>query len=204
MAMAQAQAQEPLHMTEEEYLEFERQSEERHEYVNGRVYAMAGAKWNHIRITGNTHTALDNLLADTPCVVVSNELKLKVESKKMSYRYPDLMVICGEPDFVDGQTDIITKPKLIIEVLSPSTALEDRNVKLDEYTALDSVQEYLLISQDEAKIERYLRQESGDWLYSKVKGLDATLSLPSLGVTLDFAFIYKKITLKHETDNKEE
>ncbi|MEL6408472.1 MAG: Uma2 family endonuclease [Chloroflexota bacterium] len=195
MAIAQSQEQEPLLMSEAEYLAFEANSDIKHEYVDGRVYAMSGAKWHHIRITGNTHTALDNLLADTPCVVVSNELKLKVESKKVSYRYPDLMVVCGEPTFIEDRTDIITNPKLIIEVLSPSTALEDRNVKLDEYTAIDSVQEYLLISQDEAKIERYLRQDSGDWLYSKVKGLDAILALPSLGITLDLALVYKKLTM---------
>jgi len=199
--MAMAQQQEPLLMSEAEYLEFEETSDIKHEYVDGRVYAMTGAKWNHIRITGNAHTALDNLLADTPCVVVSSELKLKVNSKKVSYRYPDLMVVCGEPDFVEDRTDIITNPKLIVEVLSPSTALEDRNVKLDEYTALDSVHEYLLISQDEAKIERYLRQESGDWLYSKVKGTDTTLALPSLAITLKLSLIYKKLKLKHDTDD---
>ena len=200
MAMAQPQEKDPLYMSESEYLEFEEKSETRHEYVNGRVKAMAGASWTHTVITQSTGTTLDMQLLDTECVVVSSEIKLKVDSKKVSFRYPDVMVVCGEPDFVDNRVDTIDNPKLIVEVLSPSTALEDRNEKLDEYTRLESLQEYVLISQDEARIERYLRQDSGDWLYSNVRGLDASLILPSIGVTLDFTFVYKKITLKHDTD----
>lgn len=200
MVVAQPQQQDPLYMTIAEYFDFEEKSEIKHEYVNGRILTMAGASWNHTVINGSIHTELDNKLLDTPCVVVSSEIKLKVESKKVSFRYPDIMVVCDEPHFVENRTDTIDNPTVIVEVLSPSTALEDYNVKLDEYTRLNSLQEYLLISQDEAKIERYLRQESGDWLYSNVKGLGAILELPSIGVKLDFASVYKKMALKHETD----
>lgn len=200
MVTAQPQQQDPLYMNIAEYLDFEEKSEIRHEYVNGRILAMAGASWNHTVITQSTGTVLDNQLLDTPCVVVSSEVKLKVDSKKVSFRYPDIMVVCAEPQFEENRTDTIINPTVIVEVLSPSTALEDHNVKLDEYTRLDSLQEYLLISQDEAKIERYLRQESGDWLYTNVKGLGSSLELASIGVKLDFASVYKKITLKHDTD----
>lgn len=203
MVLAQQQAEPPA-MTEAEYLEFEENSEFKNEYVNGRVYAMAGASWTYTVINQSTGTTLDMQLLDKPCIVVSSEIKLKVESKKVSFRYPDIMVVCSEPQFVNERVDTIDNPTVIIEVLSPSTALEDRNAKLEEYTCLKSLQEYVLISQDEAKIERYLRQQSGDWLYSNVRGLDAKLKLPSIGVTLDFAFVYKKVTLKHEVDNSTE
>lgn len=203
MALVQSQQQEPLHMTEAEYLAFEEASDIRHEYVNGYVKAMAGASWTHPVITQSTGTTLDMQLLDKPCIVVSSDIKLRVQSKKVSFRYPDVMVVCGEPNFVDERVDTIDNPTVIVEVSSPSTALEDRNEKLEEYTRLESLQEYVLISQDEAKIERYLRHE-GEWLYSNVRGLDAHLELPSIGVTLDFAFVYKKVTLKHETDNETE
>ncbi|MDQ7028023.1 MAG: Uma2 family endonuclease [Anaerolineae bacterium] len=177
MALAKQQEQKPLHMTETDYLDFEEQSEIKHEYVNGNVYSMAGASLTHTVICQNTGTTLDNQLADTPCLVVSTDLRLKVDSK-VSFRYPDVMVICEDPQYVDGRVDTIANPTVTLEVLSPSTALVDRNEKLDEYTRLNSVQEYVIISQSEAKIERYTRQESGEWLYKKVIGLGNSIDLP--------------------------
>jgi Uma2 family endonuclease len=195
MVAAQHQEQEPSQMTEAEYLAFEEKSEIKYEFVNGRVFAMAGASWNHNVVCQSTSTTLDNQLADKPCFVVSNDLRLKVESK-VSFRYPDVMVIYGEPRFVDNRIGTIDNPTVIVEVLSSSTALEDHNAKLDEYTRLESVEEYVLISQDEAKIERYFRQDSGDWLYTKVKGREHSLNLLSIGCKLDLATVYKKIKLK--------
>lgn len=200
MVAVQYQDQEPLLMSEAEYLEFEEKSETKHEYVDGKVYAMAGAGWNHNVITQSTSTTLDVQLLNTPCVVVSSDLRLKVESKKVSFRYPDVMVVCGEPQFVENRVDTINNPTVIVEVLSSSTAFEDHNVKLEEYMRIDTVQEYVLISQDEAKIVRFKRHSSSEWLYLKVTGLDNSLELPSINCKLDLATVYKKVTLKHQTD----
>lgn len=178
--------------TETEYLEFERTSDIRHEYVDGRVIAMTGASLAHNFICVNTSTSLNVQLMQKNCRVASNDLRLKVVSKR-SYRYPDIMVICGDPQITDDRPDTITNPILIIEVLSESTALIDRNEKLDEYLQIESVQEYVLISQQVAKVERYLRQASGNWLYTQVSGLDHVLELPSIGCKLALADVYNKV-----------
>lgn len=199
MALPQQQEQNSPRMSEAEYLEFEETSDIKHEYVNGLVYAMAGAEWEHTMIAQSASSALYAQLRGKECKLGTNDLRLKVESKKVSYRYPDFMVICAEPNFV-GNRKIIDNPTLIVEVLSPSTALEDRNAKLDEYTRLDSVQEYLLISQDEAKIEVFSRHETGKWLYTSVKGLDTTLELPSISCTLALADVYEQVSLDRDDE----
>lgn len=192
MALAQPQKQEPLRMTEAEYLEFEEKSDTKHEFVAGRVIAMAGADWNHTALTGSIHSNLYIQLHGKDCIAMSNDLRLKVESKKVSYRYPDVMVICGEPNFIDNRKTI-DNPTVIFEVLSPSTVLEDRNAKFDEYTALNSVQEYVLIAQDEPKIERFKRHESGEWLYLKITSLDEELELSSIACTLSLSVLYEDV-----------
>lgn len=120
--------------------------------------------------------------------------------KKVSYRYPDFMVICAEPNFVGSRT-IIDNTTLIVEVLSPSTALEDWNAKMSDYTALPGVQEYMLISQNEAKIVVFSRDKSGKWLYSSVSGLESSLKLPSIACTLALADVYEQVSLDTKDAN---
>lgn len=203
MVVAQPQEQPPVRMSETEYLDFEEQSETRHEFANGKVYAMAGSDWKHAMITQSTSSALYAQLRGKGCRVSSTDLRLKVNSKKVSYRYPDVMVICGELQLAENRTDTITNPTLIVEVLSPSTALEDRNAKLDEYRALASVQDYILVSVDEAKVEVFSRYESDKWLYEAVKGLDASIDLPSLSCILGLADIYEQVIM-NDDDNADE
>ena len=200
MAVARPHEPDPRQMSESDYLAFEETSTIKHEYVNGEVYAMTGAGWNHNLINGNTQTTLNSQLADKPCGVVSSDMRLKVESKSVSFRYPDTMVICGEPEFADDRTDTITNPIVIVEVLSPSTALKDRNEKLQEYISVSSVQEYVLISQHEAKVEVYTRQQSGTWLYTPLNGLDASIELTSIDCTLALAKLYAKVNFERSSD----
>lgn len=137
-----------------DYLAGERVSEIRHEYVQGQVYAMAGAKFNHNRITGNVFAALWNALQGQPCEPVASDLLLKTARDR--YRYPDVMVVC--PD--DPSTDEYVReaPILIVEVLSSSTRRTDTTLKRSEYAALPSVQEYVLIEQDFVDVEVCRRQ----------------------------------------------
>jgi Uma2 family endonuclease len=202
MAIARPQQDCPLHMSEAEYLEFEEQSEVRHEFVAGNVYAMAGADWKHAMITQSTSSALYAQLRGKNCRVSSTDLRLKVASKNVSYRYPDIMVICGELNFAENRTDTITNPTLIVEVLSPSTALEDRNAKLDKYRALSSVQDYILVSVDEAKVEIFSRHTSGKWLYEAVKGTSASIELPSIDCTLMLADVYEQVPMSNDADTE--
>ena len=190
-------------MTEAEYLVFERGSELRHEYFAGAIFAMTGASWNHNVICVNISTSLNVQIADRDCTVTAGDLRLKVVATR-SYRYPDVMVICDDPQFIDERVDTISNPTVVIEVVSPSTALVDRYEKLDEYLRLDSLQEYVIGSQHEAKIERYLRQidPGDDWLYTQVIGLQSSINLPSISCKLLLSDIYKKVTLGNRDDKR--
>lgn len=189
-----AQPQHPTKMTEADYLAFEAASEVKHEFVNGDVLAMTGASWTHNVICSNVNVALGAQLAKRDCTVVASDMRLKVRAA-VSYRYPDLMVVCGAPTFVDECVDTINNPAVVIEVLSPLTALVDRNEKLHEYIQLTSLQTYVLISQDRVQVERYLRQDSGEWLYKQVTGLDDKLELAAIGCELALADVYNKVEI---------
>ena len=184
-------------MTEEEYLEFADAQDMRYEYANGEVYAITGATLRHNLIMSNTNSSLVTQLEDKNCIVVSNETRVKVESN-VSYRYPDIAVICGKVQYAENRKDTIFNPIVLIEVLSPSTEIIDRNQKLDEYTQIADLQEYVLVSQDQMKIERFLRQDGADWLYTKVTGTDGILSLPSIDCTLSLSDVYRKLDLLEE------
>ncbi len=180
------------HWTEAEYLEFERTSESRHEYYRGEIFDMAGAKEAHIIIAANGVTSLNLQLRDHPCRVYQSDLRVQV-SEIGFYSYPDIAVICGESQYADDKRDMIVNPILIVEVLSPSTENDDRGEKFRHYRNLESLQEYLLIAQNSHHIERYLRQETGDWLLTDRTGLDKTLDLPSIKCTLALAEVYRKV-----------
>lgn len=198
MAMAQPQEQEPLYMSEAEYLEFEENSEFKHEFVNGRVYAMSGGSVRHGVITVNISTDLNIQLEDKDCKVSSPDTRVKVEAMK-SFRYPDVTVYCGQEMYVNNRVDTLGNPLVLVEVLSPSTALTDRNEKLEEYVKSDTLQEYVLVSQNEAKVEIFTRHESGKWLYSIVKGLEQSFELSSIGCKLELSRIYRKVTLDRDS-----
>ncbi len=179
----------------EEYLELERASDQRHEYVAGEVYAMAGGSWNHSVIISNTNRSFGNQLVGKGCTSLASDMRLHVSSVK-AYRYPDVLVVCGEPQFHNNQTDIITNPIVVVEVLSQSTASVDHIEKKYEYFQIPSVNEYLLISQDQPHIERYLRQDDDSLLNNTVSGLDAVMNLPSIHCTLKLSDVYQDITFE--------
>jgi Uma2 family endonuclease len=180
-------------MTEAEYLEFERSSELKHEFLNGDVFAMTGASRIHNLITAKVITALTSQLRGRPCEVYASDMRLKVTATGL-YTYPDVSVICGEPQLTDDRLDTITNPIVIVEVLSPSTESYDRGKKFQHYRELPSLREYLLISQDSPRIERYLRKDNGLWEFMDAKGLEASLPLPSIDCALMLADVYDQIT----------
>lgn len=180
-------------MTEAEYLVLDETSEFKHEFSGGQVYMMTGGSVRHGIITASMITELNNQLDGQDCTVISSDVRVHIASKN-AYRYPDVTVFCGEPEYMANRNDTIINPIILVEVLSPSTALIDRNDKLAEYTQIDSLQAYLLVSQQEARVERYMRYQSGDWLYSVADGLEESITLPTLNCTLSLSKIYQKIT----------
>jgi Uma2 family endonuclease len=186
-----------LTWTAERYLAFERASDERHEYLDGQLYAFAGASARHNLIAGNTYASLHAQLRKRPCVVYPSDMRLKV-SRTGLYTYPDISVVCGTPQFEDGERDTLLNPTLIVEFLSPSTESYDRGKKFQHCRTVESLQEYVLIAQDSRRIEHYVRQADGQWLFADTDQSDASLDLPSIGCTLLIADVYEKVEFDPE------
>ncbi|HMV48522.1 MAG TPA: Uma2 family endonuclease [Blastocatellia bacterium] len=179
--------------TLEEYLELEKSSEERYEYFDGEVFAMAGGSLSHSRIGGNAYSTLQSKLKGGNCEAFNSEMRIKVP-QAFPYRYPDASVVCGEPMFeeISGQV-MLVNPIVIVEVLSPSTAAYDLKDKFIEYQSIDSFEEYLVISQDTPHVIHYLRQSKRKWLRTDIEGLDAEVTLESINVTLPLHEIYERV-----------
>lgn len=186
-----------MRMTEAEYLAFERASDIRHEYLDGHVYAMTGASRAHNLISTYTAASLINQLRGRPCEVYASDMRVRVSATGL-YTYPDVTVVCGNPQFADSALDTLLNPVLVIEVLSPSTESYDRGKKFQHYRQLESLREYVLISQDSLRVERFLRQDDGTWLLTDAAGLDASLELASVACTLALAEVYEKVTFEAE------
>ena len=180
--------------TVEKYLAFERASEEKHEFLDGEVYALAGASWNHNLIVASTIASLHGQLPKPSCKICPSDIRVKVSPT--AYTYPDITIVCGTPLFEDGPPDTLVNPTVIVEVLSPSTEGHDRGKKFQEYRTLESLQEYLLISQDSHWIERYVRRDNGQWVLSDATGVDGTLDLTSIQCTLRLADVYEQISFE--------
>ncbi len=180
--------------TPESYLEFERASETRHEYLDGEVFEMVGGSPRHNLIMVNALASLHAQLANRPCFVYPSDQRVKVRKAKF-YTYPDISIVCGEPLY-EGET--LLNPSVIIEVLSPSTEAYDRGKKFEYYRLLESLQSYVLISQDNPRIEHYMRQSDTAWLFTEAAGLDAALDLPSVQCMLRLRDVYQKVSFDGE------
>jgi Uma2 family endonuclease len=178
--------------TFEEYLVREERAEYKSEYRQGKIVAMAGASLAHNRIVGNLHVALYNALQTKPCAVFMNDLRLWI-AKVGRAVYPDIMVICGEPELVEGRTDTVTNPTVIIEVLSKSTAEEDRSDKFQAYWTLPTFEEYVLVDQYRAQVEYFRRVRDRQWELLVFTKLDDILRLKSIGVEISLEQIYRNV-----------
>lgn len=179
-------------LTPDEYLARERVADFKCDYIDGVLYAMGGASERHNLIAANLLAVVNTHLLDKPCRAYGSDMKIHRADSRRCF-YPDLSAVCGEPRFLDAERDVLINPTLIIEVLSESTEAYDRGVKLTSYTRLESLQEYVLVAQDNFVAERYLRQEGG-WLYSRIEGLDEELVLASLDLRTPMRRVYAKAT----------
>jgi Uma2 family endonuclease len=181
------------YLTPEEYLALERKAEYKSEYVDGVMFAMAGSSERHNLIAANIIISIGVQLRHRPCRVYPSDLKVRVPNSKRFF-YPDVSVVCEEIRFADDEKDVILNPILIVEVLSESTAAYDRGKKFLSYQQIDSLHEYLLVSQDEVIVEHYVRQNNDTWLYTKAIGLEETIILPSIECEVALRDIYDKAT----------
>lgn len=178
-------------LTPEEYLTRERKAIVKSEYVSGKIIAMAGASYQHTVITMNISGELYGQLKDRECTVHTNDLRVKA-SATSSYFYPDIVLVCDKPRFEDDTFDTLLNPILIIEVLSPSTEDYDRIDKFSHYQKLASLQEYILVSQDEVHVEHYMRHGTL-WKPTEYRSLENVLSLTSIDCELFLTDIYRWI-----------
>ncbi len=193
-------AQPEPHISEEAYLESERSSTIKHEFFHGRIYAMTGAKESHHLIAANTLASLHSQLRQKPCRVYPSDMRIKVLHTGLN-TYPDIVVICGQPQFTDEVRDTIVNPTVIVEVLSSSTERYDRGMKFQNYRTIDTLQDYILISQDHHHIECYTRKESGLWLLQDVDGIEEKIPIQSIECTLHLEDIYEKVELEQSSND---
>ena len=181
-------------VTSEEYLTLERKAERKSEYFNGEIFAMAGASPQHVLIVTNVVSELRSQLKTRPCTVYSTDLRLKVSATGM-YTYPDVIVVCGEPQFDDDHKDTLLNPTLIVEVLSESTKDYDRGGKFEQYRMIESFVEYVLIAQNKRHVEHFVRQADNRWLLSETNRLEDTIELTSIACNLMLTEVYDKVEL---------
>ncbi len=171
-----------------EYLELEQTSPIRHEYLGGQIFAMSGSSEEHNLIAGNILARLHSHLRGSSCRTFISDMKVRVESADVSY-YPEVMVVC-EPQ--DRDRYFKTCPCLIVEILSPTTAATDKREKLLNYQKISSLREYVLVAQDEMKIEVYRQDNLGNW-FVQTLGKDEQLSLESVNLSMTMAEIYEDV-----------
>ena len=189
------------HTTPEEYLALERKAITKSEYLNGHIYAMAGASREHNLITVNISSGLNVELREQPCEVYANDMRLKISPTGL-FTYPDVAVVCGEPHFEDTHLDTLLNPIVLFEVLSASTEAYDRGEKFAYYRRLESLQEYILVAQDRVRVEHYLRQGE-QWLLTELSDLDKVLHLGSIDCDLSLREIYAKVKFSASEEPQE-
>jgi Uma2 family endonuclease len=177
--------------TPDEYLAMERSSQEKHEYCDGEVFAMAGASEEHNLIVANVVRVLGNLLLRRPCKIYPSDMRVKIPATGL-YTYPDASVTCHRPAFEGDKGDTLLNPQVVVEVLSDSTEDYDRGTKFKNYRTIPSLVDYVLVSQTEVLVEHHVRQPDGSWLMREHRAGEQ-LELASLGCAVDVDELYLKV-----------
>ncbi len=192
----------------EEYLALERSTQERHTYLDGHIFKMSGESEAHGDICVNVIRELSTQLRRTPCRVWTKDAKIrsgpqrpKPGSRKGLFSYTDIVVVCGERQYLDEHRDVLLNPTVIIEVLSPSTGDFDRGEKFRRYRFyLDTLRDYVLIEQNLAHIDHYRRQDNGEWVLASATGLENSIYLASINCQLNLAEVYERVEFLPEEE----
>lgn len=202
MGLAKLKEESSREYTVAEYLEMERAAFERSEYINGEIFAMAGESNRHGIVSVNLTSEIHRQLKGTDCQLRAKDTKIasnilpekKQYSMKGMFSYPDLVVICGEPEYHDEHKDVILNPKVIIEVLSESTELFDRNTKFIRYSKFNpTLTDYVLVSQDKPIVEHFIRQDDESWKIYTHFGLKESFTIESTKCKLKLSDIYDRV-----------
>jgi Uma2 family endonuclease len=183
----------PQRYTLEEYLVLERLAEGKSEYLEGQIVPMTDHGPEHTAITANITISVGGQLRDTLCHTVASEIKIRTAPTEL-YAYPDLIVFCGEPRFHDHHRDILVNPTVLFEVYSPSTEAYDRGRKFACYQHIESLTDYVLIAQEEPRIEHFFRQTENTWLLTIATGREAEIPLDSIDAVLHLSDVYDRVS----------
>ena len=183
--------------TVDEYLAYEEESEIKHEYIDGDIFAMSGGTNNHSGIIANITVEIGTQIRGSNCIIRTSDLRVKIND--LRYVYPDLSVICGKPTFDDEKRTTLTNPTLVVEVTSPSSKNYDITTKAEMYFSLASLQAYLIIDQARVSAQLYTRQDNG-WLLQWFKQSDQIIPLPMIKADLPLNEVYRDIVFDSEGD----
>ncbi|MGB0521472.1 MAG: Uma2 family endonuclease [Flammeovirgaceae bacterium] len=172
----------------------EKEKAEKNEYIQGKLVQMDGASANHHLIANNFSTLLWNLLTKKGYKIYQGDLRV-INEDRSSFVYPDIVVVKGEPEFADTESDTIFNPMLVVEVLSEKTAELDRTAKFEIYQGISSVQEYVLVYENKYGIERYFRN-GDEWLYTSRTGIQSAIPLKSIDLQIELQDIYEAVEFR--------
>jgi Uma2 family endonuclease len=175
-----------------EYLARERLADVRSEFYRGEVFSMAGASWEHTLIKDNLAREAGNQLKSGPCRVLTSDMRVKVNRTGL-YTYPDIVIVCDEPQFEDKVLDTLLNPRVVVEVLSDTTEKYDRGTKFAHYRQLPSILEYVLVAQDRPLVERYVRQTDDTWVLTAFSEMALTFAFGTIPVQIAITDIYREV-----------
>jgi len=188
--------------TYQEYLAREELSEYKNEYYQGEIFAMTGGTPEHSTAGGNVFAELHARLRGGGCRPMNSDQRIRIPANGLA-TYPDISVFCETPQRDEIDNDAFNNPRVIIEVLSKSTERYDRGAKFARYRELDSLLEYVLISQTEPNVERFARRDDGTWVLTVLQGMDAVLRFESIEAELTLADIYRDVDFQTPPDEKD-
>jgi Uma2 family endonuclease len=177
------------YLSQEEYLEAERNAEQKHELINGKIFTMAGASLNHNQIVANVLSEIHFFLKRKPCRVFPSDLRVAVASVN-SFMYPDVTIVCDKPELLDEKFDTILNPSVVIEVLSPSTESHDRGTKFFNYQQIPSLKEYILVSSTAIHIHVITKKDDGLWKFETITDISASLSINTISQQILLSDVY--------------
>jgi Uma2 family endonuclease len=183
------------YITQEEYLATERLEINKHEYFQGEIFAMSGARIAHNMIFSNTFGEIFSKLKGKKCQPFGSDLRIHVQ-KNTLYTYPDISIICGDIQTLDDTFDTATNPSVIIEILSASTRDYDKGGKFTLYREIDSLQEYILIDSENVMVEKFIRNQDGSWQLTEYKSIEQKFAIETVAIEMNLSDIYNDVKLK--------
>jgi Uma2 family endonuclease len=177
--------------TPEEYLKMERRGATKSEFFDGKILANAASNRSNNLIATNATIAIGSRLQGQKCEIYVNDMRVKLSSKHICY--PDVVIVNGVPSFIDNAFDTLVNPTVVIDILSKNTSFQDKTEKLECYLALTSIREYLIIKEDEMRVEHYFKQNPKQWIYRIYDAREDVISVDSVNCKVSLAEIYAQI-----------